>query len=97
MDTLPLVLDAPPFAPFFHTGTGALRFCVRQEDGQYIGATISKETLHYCFKGEPSGDNAMATYEANRQRIDGAVRRRAAAGAREPVMLRDTDVKAPQD
>jgi hypothetical protein len=97
IDTTALASDVPPFAPFFHPGTGALRFWVRQDDGQYIGASISKETLHYCFKGERNGDNAMATYEANRLRIDSAVRRRVATGAREPVMLRDADVQAAQE
>ncbi|MCW7541159.1 DUF1488 domain-containing protein [Aquabacterium sp. A7-Y] len=84
-----------PTAPFFHPASSALRFWVLQDDGHYIGATISKETLHYCFHGDSYGENAVAIYEANRQCIDDAVRRRAGAGSREPVMLRDADVSGP--
>ncbi|MED5618320.1 DUF1488 family protein [Ideonella sp. BN130291] len=96
MDIHGLAAAPPPFEPFFHSGTGALRFWVLQADGQYIGATITKQTLHYCFHADSNGDNAIGTYEVNRQRIDDAVRRRSAAGSREPVMLRDADVTAPQ-
>ncbi|WP_083438512.1 DUF1488 family protein [Caldimonas brevitalea] len=81
-----------PPAPFFHLASGALRFWVLQDDGRCVGASISKETLHYCFRGDSYGENAVATYEVNRRCIDDAVRRRTAAGSLEPVMLRDTDV-----
>jgi Protein of unknown function (DUF1488) len=96
MDIPSLTPPTPPSEPFFHAGSGALRFWVPQDDGQYIGATISKETLHYCLQGDSTGSNAVAIYEVNRQRIDEAVRRRWAAGSREPVMLRDADVAAHQ-
>ena len=78
--------------PFFDLASGVLRFWVLHDDGRYIGATIARQTLHYCFNGESGGEDAVATYEANRERIDDAVRRRTASGAREPVMLRDPDV-----
>lgn len=81
-----------PPSPFFDLATGTLRFWVALEDGNAIGATITKETLHYLFSGHLAGDDATETYERHRHRIDAAVRRRFAAGSREPVMLRDHDV-----
>jgi len=83
--------EMPP-TPFFDLATGVLRFWVLHDDGRYVGATIARQTLHYCFKGESGGEDAVAIYEANRQCIDDAVRRRTASGSREPVMLRDSDV-----
>lgn len=82
----------PPQTPFFDLATGVLRFWVLHDDGRYVGATIARQTLHYRFSGESGGEDAVATYEANRECIDDAVRRRTASGAREPVMLRDPDV-----
>ena len=79
-------------APFFHAISGTVRFWV-QVDGQPVGASIGKETLHYRYKPFMSGDDALETYAQNADEIHAAVRRRLAAGAREPVMLRDFDVR----
>ena len=79
-------------APYFHADSDALRFWVLCEDGQNVGATISKQTLHFRFKGDMSGSDVLATYAAHREEIDAAVRRRVAKGSREPVMLREFDV-----
>ncbi len=91
------VLTAPAALPppFMHDESGALRFWVLTESGQHVGATISKQTLHYSFRGDISGSDALATYAANREVIDAAVRRRVAAGSIEPVMLRERDVPVP--
>jgi Protein of unknown function (DUF1488) len=82
-------------APYLHTDTDALRFWVVCDDGQTVGATISLQTLHWRFKGERNGSNALTTYAAHRDEIDAAVRRRVARGSREPVMLREFDLAAP--
>jgi len=79
-------------APVFDLASGALRFWVLQPDETLMGASISKETLHYCFKGDRNGDNAVGTYTANQKRIDDAVRRRVANGSIEPVLLRERDL-----
>jgi hypothetical protein len=79
--------------PFFHIPSGTVRFWVLI-DGQSVGASIGKETLHYRYKANASGDEPLATYEAHAAEIEAAVRRRVAAGAYEPVMLRDPDVRA---
>ena len=81
-------------APYFHTDSDALRFWVLCPDGQNVGATISRQTLHFRFKGDMSGSDVLATYEAHRDEIDAAVLRRVAKGSREPVMLREFDVAA---
>jgi hypothetical protein len=81
-------------AAFFHEPSGAVRFWVATDDGSFTGASISKETLHYRFKADISGANAVAIYAAHRVEIDAAVRRRIARGSIEPVMLREADVAA---
>ncbi|MEO8298215.1 MAG: DUF1488 family protein [Burkholderiales bacterium] len=78
--------------PFFHQESEAVRFWVEMDNGEYIGATISKQTLHYRFQAEMSGANALAVYNVHREEIDAAVLRRVKAGSREPVMLREADV-----
>jgi Protein of unknown function (DUF1488) len=82
-------------APFLHDDSGAVRFWVLTESGQQVGAMIGKATLHYSFGAELSGANALATYTANREVIDAAVRYRVAAGSIEPVMLRERDLPPP--
>jgi hypothetical protein len=79
--------------PFFHMPSGTVRFWV-SVDGQLIGASIGKETLHYRYKPNASDDDPLETYLANSAGIDEAVRRRVATGSVEPVMLRDPDVRA---
>jgi predicted secreted protein len=79
-------------SPYFDLGTGRLRFWVTIDDSSHLGATITKETLHYRFHGQQDGSDAVAVYQANSQCINDAVRRRADAGAREPIVLRDFDV-----
>jgi len=82
-------------APFFHDISGTVRFWVQVGD-QLVGASIGKETLHYRYKPQARDDDPLATYLQNSVEIDEAVRRRVAAGSREPVMLRDPDVRAEQ-
>jgi hypothetical protein len=83
-------VDARP--PAFHVESGALRFWVDMGGGARMGASISRQTLHYRFKGDLNGSDAVAVYEAHSAEIDAAVRRRVAAGSIEPVMLRETDL-----
>lgn len=39
--------------PFFHDLSGTVRFWVRVDE-QFVGASISKETLHYRYKAHAS-------------------------------------------
>jgi hypothetical protein len=82
-------------SPFFHEDSGAVRFWVQVGDA-FVGATIGKVTLHYRYEPRRTDDDALATYLAHADEIDAAVRRRVAAGSREPVMLRDWDVRPGQ-
>ena len=81
-------------APFFHEISGTVRFWVSVDD-VLVGASIGKETLHYRYRPHVYDDDALTTYMQHSAEIDAAVRRRVATGAREPVMLRDLDVRAP--
>lgn len=58
-----------------------------------IGASIGKETLHYRYESGRNDDEPLATYAANSAEIDAAVRRRVENGSKEPVMLRDLDIR----
>jgi len=77
--------------PFFHEASGTVHFWV-SIDGQLVGASIGKETLHYCYRSTALDDQPLDTYQLHAQEIDEAVRRRVAGGSVEPVMLRDYDL-----
>jgi len=77
--------------PFFHEASGAVRFWV-PINGTLVGASIGKETLHYCYRPTATNDEPLATYQVHAQEIEAAVRRRVAGGSAEPVMLRDYDL-----
>jgi hypothetical protein len=78
---------------FFHQPSGTVRFWVLVNELQ-VGASIGKEVLHYRYSPGRSDDDPLETYLAHVTEIDAAVCRRVAAGATEPVMLRDPDVRA---
>jgi hypothetical protein len=81
---------------FFHQPSGTVRFWVLV-DGQWVGASIGKEVLHYRYKPNMRDDDPLETYNANALEIDATVRRRVAGGSIEPVMLRDPDMRAPRE
>lgn len=81
--------------PYFHDESGAVRFWVDVGDS-LVGASVSKETLHYRYQSHSSNDDPMVTFAAHLPELQAAVRRRVAAGSIEPVMLRGHDlVQAP--
>ena len=80
-------------APFFHDSSGTVRFWV-EVDGVPVGASVGREALHHRYRPTAQGDDPLETYLANAPDIELAVRRRRAQGAREPVMLREYDLRA---
>ena len=76
---------------FFHEASGTVRFWV-QVDTQWVGASIGQHTLHHRFRPEGRDENPMETFASHTPAIEEAVRRRVAAGAWEPVMLREFDL-----
>jgi hypothetical protein len=80
--------------PYFHTETGAVRFWVPIDD-QLVGASISRETLHYSFRPGVQGDDPLETFNTYASDIIAAVKRRVAQGSIEPVMLREHDLRQP--
>ena len=78
---------------FFHLESGCVRFWIRI-DARLVGASVGKAALHYRYHADRSDDEPLATYLAHAGEIDAAVRRRVAAGALEPVFLRDLDLRA---
>ena len=81
-------------APFFHEASGTVRFWVLV-DGNPIGASVSREALHHRYRPAAQADEPLDTWRDNMADIEAAVRRRVAAGSREPVMLREYDLRVP--
>jgi hypothetical protein len=79
--------------PFFHEASDAVRFWVLVEE-HWVGATISRTTLHYRFRPHARDEDPLETYNVYSQEIDAAVRLRVAAGSIEPVMLREYDLSS---
>jgi hypothetical protein len=79
--------------PFFHESSGTVRFWI-PVDGNLLGASVSREALHHRYRPTAQGDDPLETYLANAADIEAAVRRRLAQGSREPVMLREYDLRA---
>jgi hypothetical protein len=75
--------------PFLHEASGTVRFWILVE-GQPFSASVSREALHHRYR---SGADPMETYRDNAADIEAAVRRRVAQGSREPVMLREYDLR----
>lgn len=79
---------------FFHPASGTVRFWAQIGD-QWVGASISKERLHYAYRPDALDEDPLETYRKHAPALGAAVRRRVSDGAREPVMLRDADLAAP--
>jgi hypothetical protein len=77
---------------FFHESSGTVRFWVLV-DAKEFGASVSREALHHRYRPTGQGEDPLETFLANMADIESAVRRRVAQGAREPVMLREHDLK----
>lgn len=77
--------------PYFHEESGTVRFWV-PVDGQVVGCSVSRETLHYRYRPGAQGENPLDTYASNSEALQAAVRRRVALGSIEPVMLRENDL-----
>jgi hypothetical protein len=79
--------------PFYDQGTATVRFWVPVGE-RVVGASIGRAILHYRYHSNSVGDDPLATYVQHSAEIDDAVRRRIAAGSRDPVILQDADVTA---
>ena len=79
--------------PFLHIESGTVRFWVSVNE-ELIGAMIRKETLHYSYQPRGQDDQPLETFAAHQEEIHEAVRPRVASGSIEPVMLRETDLRA---
>ncbi len=77
--------------PFFDLGSGEVRFYV-EIDGESVGASIPRQTLHYRYCRTAQGDDPLATYTTHAAEIEAAVRRRVLRGSLKPVMLREVDL-----
>ena len=79
--------------PFLHEASGTVRFWVLV-DGQPFGASVSREALHHRYRPSVQGEDPLQTFRDNIADIEAAVHRRIAEGSREPVMLREYDLRA---
>jgi hypothetical protein len=81
-------------APFFHEASGTVRFWVRVGE-ELLGASVSREALHHRYRPGARDEDPLETFAQNVADIEAAVRRRLAQGSREPVMLREYDLRDP--
>lgn len=79
--------------PFLHEASGTVRFWMLV-DGQPFGASVSREALHHRYRPTVQGEDPLQTFRDNIADIEAAVHRRIAQGSREPVMLREYDLRA---
>jgi hypothetical protein len=77
---------------FFHDASGSVRFWVLVGDVS-VGASVSKDALHFRFAPLSVGEDPLSTFRANLPCLEDAVRRRVASGSIEPVMLREADLR----
>jgi hypothetical protein len=80
-------------SPFLHEASGTVRFWVLV-DGTPFGASVGREALHHRYRPTVQGDDPLQTFLDNIADIEAAVHRRIAQGSREPVMLREYDLRA---
>ncbi|MES2938436.1 MAG: DUF1488 family protein [Pseudomonadota bacterium] len=80
--------------PFFHDASATVRFQV-DVDGSVLQASVSRDALHYRYRPTAQGEDPLDTFRQNAADIEAAVRRRVAAGSREPIMLREYDLRVP--
>jgi hypothetical protein len=80
-------------SPFFHEASATVRFWILV-DGQPFGASVGRDALHHRYRPTTHDDDPLETYRANAADIEAAVRRRVAQGSREPVLLREYDLRA---
>lgn len=96
MNPLPLPTCAATVQPlpaaFLHEASGTVRFWIQAAGGP-LAASVSREALHYRFRPSEVGDDPLETFGRHAPEIEAAVRRRVAEGAREPVMLREYDLR----
>ena len=78
--------------PFFHESSSCVRFWV-QVEATLVGASVSREALHYRYRPTGQAEDPLETFRLNQSDIEAAVRRRLEQGAREPVMLREYDLR----
>lgn len=79
-------------APFFHEDSGCVRFWVPIA-GIAVGAAVNRETLRRLDEGPSAPGDPLVAFRENQAEIEDAVRRRVAAGAIEPVVIRDSDLR----
>jgi hypothetical protein len=91
-----LITTSPPTPEpaVFHEASGTIRFWVMVDD-RLVGASVSPLTLHYSYPPQTAGEDAMETFRNNLPRLEAVVRQRLVSGSREPIMLREHDLRAP--
>ena len=79
-------------ATYFHEPSDSVRFWV-DVGGTWVGATVSRYTLHHRYCPGGHTDDAMETHRTHLAELEAAVRARVAKGSIEPVMLREFDLR----
>lgn len=81
-----------PHPAYYDEASEVVRFWVPVGE-RLVGASVSRQTLHYRYCPQAHGESHLETYEAHASELESAVRHRLAQGCLEPVMLRDFDLR----
>jgi len=82
------------FEPYLHEASDSVRFQV-PVSGARVNASVSRQALRYSFKSADPSADLLSIYNMHSNKIHEAVLLRLAQGAREPVMLRESNFPSP--
>ncbi len=92
LDVVPSLSTSDTPAAFYHQDSEAVRFWVSIADG-FVGASIRSAVLRHHFNPDGGKEEPIEIYARHAAEIGAAVERRVALGSREPVMLREPDLR----
>jgi hypothetical protein len=92
LDVVPSLSACDTPAAFYHQDSEAVRFWVSIADG-FVGASIRSAVLRYHFNPDGVREEPIEIYARHAAELGAAVQRRVASGSREPVMLREPDLR----
>ncbi len=92
LDVVPSLSTCDTPAAFYHQDSEAVRFWVSIADG-FVGASVRSSVLRYRFNPDGVREEPIEIYARHAAELGAAVQRRVALGSREPVMLREPDLR----
>jgi hypothetical protein len=92
LDVVPSLSTCDTTAAFYHQDSEADRFWVSTADG-FVCARVRSALLRYRFNPDGIRKEPIKIYARHAAELGAAVQRCGALGSREPVMLREPDLR----